>query len=199
MTLENKKEKNQFFINWTGLITLFMFISATVGFIAVMIVNGILGYDYLENGPPFVETVNYCAVCSIIAVVIGLTQWLLLRRKIKISSLWILASIGGILISESLAGLVLWKLEINRADLGLFQAGPILPEVLIFTFTGALIGIFQFPLLKKYYHKAGLWIPASIIAWVTVPLAVYALGGITLGAITGATLIWILKIKEGTS
>jgi len=199
MTSESKKEKTQFFKNWTGLITLFMFISGIVGFCAVMIINSALGHNNLETGTYLVETANYCAASSFIAAVIGLTQWLLLRRKIKISSLWILACIAGILISESLAGFILWKLEINRANIGLLQGGRILPEILIFTFTGALIGIFQFPLLKRNYHKAGLWIPASIIAWVTVPLAIYALGGITLGAITGATLIWILQKKEVTS
>lgn len=199
MPIESKKEKTQFFINWTGLSTIFMFISSIAGFIAVLLINSALGYGYEDSGTSFVQTADYCTAGSIIAAVIGLTQWLLLRRKIKISSLWILACIGGIIISESLAGLILWKLEINRANIGLFQAGPILPEVLIFAFTGALNGLFQFPLLKRYYHKAGLWILASIIAWITVPLAVYALGGITLGAITGATLIWILQIKDGTS
>lgn len=161
--------------------------------------NTAFGYSYTDTGTYFVQTANYCASGSIIAAVISLKQWLLLRRKIKISLLWILACVGGIIISESIAGLILWKLEINRADLGLFGGGPILPEALIYAFSGALIGIFQCPLLKRNYHKAGLWILASIIAWVTVPLAVFIFGGITLGAITGATLIWVLKINEKTS
>jgi hypothetical protein len=198
MTSNEKKEKLQFYARWTALIAALTFAGAIVGFIIALIISGIFGYDQLETGPYIIQTAGYCAFVAIFATAISTTQWKLLLKEVGVSSLWIFINIGGLVITEIIAGIILWKLEINREDLGFFQAGPPLPEVLIYVFAGALVGLLQFPLLRKSYHKAGLWILASIIAWATVPLAAFAFGGVTLGAITGATFIWILQRKEDT-
>ena len=105
----------------------------------------------------------------------------------------------GFIFGEMLAGWILWKFDISRADLGWAQGGSILAEALIFTFSGALIGLFQYPLLKKVYFKAEIWIVVSAITWGLVPLVIFIFGGLVLGAITGVTLFWILQLKEDSS
>lgn len=133
---------------------------------------------------------------SILGTIISLKQWLLLRKKIGLSALWILACVGGLIIGELVAGWVLWKLDIQRGDLGWAQGGSILAEGLIFAFSGSLIGLFQYPLLRKFYHKAEMWIPISTLAWGLIPMVIFIFGGLTFGAITGISLIWILKLKK---
>ena len=198
MVLKISDDKTRFFITWTLLSTFLIPIGAILGFTVNSNIHSKLGYDG-QIGPHFIQTVDYCIWISVVGAVISLKQWLLLRRRIKVSSLWILACIGGIVIGESLAGIVLWELDINRADLSTYQRGSILAEALIFLFSGALVGIFQFPLLRRNYNKAGLWILASSIGWGLIPIAIVIFGGIVLGAITGVTLMWILQIKETTS
>ena len=66
-----------------------MLAGAILGFIAALNVNSALGYSYEDIGSYFAQTLNYCAAGSIIAAIISLKQWLLLRRKVKISLSWI--------------------------------------------------------------------------------------------------------------
>ena len=191
-----KDDKIKFFVIWTLWSTLLIPAGVILGGLVGLGISAGFGYGYDGGEPPFVSTFVYCGWVSVIGAVISLNQWLLLRRKIKISALWILACIGGFIIGETVVGLFLWKLEISRGDLGWAEGGSILAEALIFTFSGILIGIFQYPLLRKVYWKAGLWVVVSAIAWGLVPLVIFIFGGLTLGAITGATIIWVLQVKE---
>ena len=178
--------------------SIFIPIGAILGFSIDSNIHSKLGYGG-QIGPPLIQTVDYCIWISVVGAVISLKQWLLLRRRIKVSLLWIFACIGGIVISEIVAGIVLWKLNIYRADLSTYQRGSILAEALIFLFSGALIGTFQFLLLRRNYNKAGLWILAYCIGWGLMPVFIIFFGGVLFGAITGATLIWILQKKEDSS
>ena len=191
-----KDDKIKFFVIWTLWSTLLIPAGVILGGLVGLGVSAGFGYGYDGGEPPFVSIFVYCGWVSVIGAVISLNQWLLLRRKIEISALWILACIGGFIIGETVVGLFLWKLEISRGDLGWAEGGSILAEALIFTFSGILIGLFQYTLLRKVYRKAGLWVVVSTISWGLVPLVIYIFGGLTLGAITGATLIWILQLKE---
>jgi hypothetical protein len=122
---------------------------------------------------------------------ISLTQLSILKSyKIKISKWWILAGILGITISEVIAGIVLWQLEINRSDLGMFQGGPQLPEALIFSFSGLLIGFFQWLVIRKQFANAAYWIPANFLGWGLGHLVMFHFfaffpGALVLGIITG--------------
>ena len=191
-----KDDKIKFFVIWTLWSTLLIPAGVILGGLVGLGISAGFGYGYGGGEPPLVSICVYCGWVSVIGAVISLNQWLLLRRKIKISALWILACIGGFIIGETVVGLFLWKLEISRGDLGWAEGGSILAEALIFTFSGIIIGLFQYPLLRKVYRKAGLWVVVSTISWGLVPLVIFIFGGLTLGAITGATLIWILQLKE---
>ena len=81
-------------------------------------------------------------------LIVSIVQWIPLRELFIVTSLWIFTSIAGIIIGELIAGIVLWELGVDRADLGFAQGGSAFPEALILVFSGALIGLFQMPLLK---------------------------------------------------
>jgi hypothetical protein len=72
-----------------------------------------------------------------------------------------------------------------------------------------MIGIIQFPLLRKHFYGIAYWVLASTIAWgisvlITAighkydlaVLITFILGTVLYGGITGATLMWILQPKE---
>lgn len=190
--MDTKKEKLRFFVIWSLLNTILIPVGIILGFLLVI---NIFGYES-DRTFPFKSTLVYCVWLSVPGLIYSIAQWILLRKQLKVTSLWILASIAGIIIGELCAGIVLWKLGIDREDLGWAQGGSALAEALIFLFSGALIGLFQMPLLKKNYHKTGLWIVSSCIGWGIIPLVFFIGGGLVYGAISGATLMWILEPKE---
>lgn len=190
-----KDNKKRFIVIWILLSSILLPVSAILGFLIILQIHGKFGYDMSQVGSPLAQTVEYCIWVLLIGAFIGIKQWLLLQKQTRMSSLFILACIGGLVISECLAGIILWKLGINRADLGWAQGGSIVAETLIFLFSGALIGLFQYPLLRRNYNKAGLWVLACTIGWGFVPIVIVVFGGLVLGLITGATLIWILQPK----
>jgi hypothetical protein len=195
MELTIKDNKVRFFIKWSLWSTLLIPIGAILAFVININVSGKLGYGH-EIGPPALQTAAYCNLMLIMGALIGIMQWFLFQKLFKINWLWILACVAGGVIGEALAGVILLKMGVNRADLGWAQGGSVLAEATIFLLSGALIGLFQYPLLKKYYNKAGFWILGSSVGWALVPIAIFLFGGLALGVITGVTLMWILQPKD---
>ena len=112
------EEKTGFFTIWILLSSILIPVGAILGYIVVISVQGIYRNYISQTCPSFIGTIDYCISISTIGVVISLKQWLLLRKQIGITLIWILACIGGIVIGESLAGIVLLKLDISREGLG---------------------------------------------------------------------------------
>jgi hypothetical protein len=112
-----------------------------------------------------------------------------------------LTGILGIIISEIITGIILWQLEINRSDLGMFQGGSQLPEALIFSFSGLLIGFFQWLVIRKQFTKSVYWIPANFLGWGLGHLVMFHWlaffpGALLPGIITGSFMSWILKSNK---
>ena len=114
----------------------------------------------------------------------------------------------GIILIGLVGGIILWKLHINRGELSFIENNP-LPHALIAAIYGLIIGIIQLPLLRKHFSGSIFWIITSTIAWgvsilITAIdtgsekglLLLFILGALLYGAITGATLMWILRPKE---
>ena len=70
----------------------------------------------------------------------------------------------GIILTELAAGILLWKMGINRGEFAFWEANP-LPHALIATIYGLVIGLIQFPIIRKHFSKSALWIVASTMAW----------------------------------
>jgi hypothetical protein len=161
-----------------------------------------------EWGSPFEQTVVQIALGIVIGFSIGITQWRLLRKVFNVSSFWLYSVVIGFTILELIAGIILWKLDINRGELNFIEFNA-LAHALILAITGLIIGIIQMPILKKQYAGSVYWVIASTLAWgisilITAIdqdselalLITFIIGAILYGAITGATLMWILKPKE---
>ena len=130
--------------------------------------------------------VGGAAVGAIGGAVLGVLQWLVLRRQLARAGWWIEASTVG------------WA--VGGAAFGL--AG------------GAVAGFLQWLVLRRRLARAGWWIAASTVGWAIGPVivlfggvigeldavlivllvgALWGIGGVVGGAITGTVLVWLLR------
>lgn len=157
---------------------------------------------------PLEQTIWQIGNGILIGSSIGFIQWRLLRKTYSIPSSWIYLVSAGIILTELVAGILLWKMGINRGEFAFWEANP-LPHALIATIYGLAIGLIQFPIIRKHFSKGAIWIVASTMAWgisilitaIKVQndiflLITFIIGTLLYGLITGATLMWILKPKK---
>jgi hypothetical protein len=132
----------------------------------------------------------------------GFMQWLVLRRRIAEAAWWIPASALGFPLALIIA-------DKSTRLVGDFAAAPILLGVLF----GVLSGVMPWLVLRRQNARAVWWLPAhllgvlvggalGIVAFHAMALlrlyqfpwtAAGAMFGAGLGAITGITLVWMLR------
>jgi len=209
MSVPTKKEKFRFLRNWTLLNALVLILSSIISLIVMLLIAEVIfGFSVDEWGSPFEQIILAIAAGAIIGFSIGITQWLLLRKKFGLPSFWLYSVAIGFILTELIVGIVLWKMDINRGELSFVEDNP-LAHALILAITGLLIGLIQMPLLRKHFHRIAYWAAASTVAWgVGVLLTaidtesdiglllLFILGTLLYGSITGATLMWLLQPKE---
>lgn len=187
--------------------------SYILSLLAVLLVHGAFGFNMQEWGTPVSQTLMQIAGGIVIGLGTGIYQKSLLEKIFNVKSSWIYTLICGFILTEVISGIVLWQMGLNRAELRFIEFNP-LPESLIFGGIGLLTGLLQWTLLKKHFYRSGYWIMASTLGWgfcilinvlsfnpflrnsLIVDILVFALGALLYGAITGATLLWIMKLKE---
>lgn len=195
-------KKYNFLINWSLLSLAFLTAGYIIGYIVGLTTGSLFGIGVADDGTHLAQTVIYCVFGSVVSLSISLTQLSILKSiKIKISYKWILGGILGVVSSELLVGIILWQLQINRSDLGIFQGGSQLPEALIFSFSGLLIGFFQWLIIRKQFTNAVYWIPANFLGWglghlVMFHLLAFFLGALLLGIITGLFMSLIINSSQ---
>jgi len=55
---------------------------------------------------------------------IGITQWHLFRKLFQVSSYWISSIPIVVIVVEVIAGIILWRLDINRGELIFIEGDP---------------------------------------------------------------------------
>ena len=95
-------------------------------------------------------------VFALFLLPIGLAQWLVLRRRISLSPLWILTWPTGVLLSAFLIAVIPW--DVIGDD----------ESTLVLTFAyvviGAAIGLLQWLVLRWKVSRSGLWIVGHALA-----------------------------------
>ena len=115
-------------------------------------------------------------------ILIGVLQWLVLRRHVTRAGRWVLASLG----AAASFGVVVFGVGVVNADLGWVGGGYI----------GTVVGVLQWLVLRRQVPRAGWWVLASTVGWVVaIPVGDIAgpPGWAVYGAFTGTTLIWLLR------
>jgi len=208
MSVTTNPEKVQFWRKWALRNAIALVVGYIIAFSIAVAITIIGDLNTSEWGPPFTQTCWKIGEGVIIGLSIGFIQLRLLRKIFNVSSFWLYSIVIGFIIVELIAGITCWRMEINRGDLSFLEGDPI-GHTLMLTIAGLMIGIIQFPLLRKHFSRAAYWVLSSAVAWgISVLLTAidtgseiglllfFILGTLLYGAITGATLMWILVPKE---
>ncbi len=202
MLVNTKQDKFRFWIKWTlqsaAVIPLIYFIS----FIAILIVHGIFGFTMDDFGTHLSNILGAIAGSAALGYGIGILQRSLLKEQFSLPSFWVYSLAFGFVSAELISGIILWRLDILRGQVMVINSFNPFPEAVIFAFAGLLIGLFQWMELKRYFRKSAFWIFASMLGWgiyiaaTIISFWAIFLGALLYGAITGATLLWVLQPKE---
>jgi hypothetical protein len=146
----------------------------------------------------------------LIGALIGGSQWMYLRWRIRGAIWWIPATAVG------------WGVGLPFAVLVNFLAGSGFPAIIYGVFVGAAVGLGQWTLLKRRTTPAGRWILMSVVAlpigimiaglieqglrfefganweqvrWLTALSA--GMAGLVVGLLTGVTLLVLLANRKG--
>lgn len=176
-------------------------LSYLIGSIVLLLVHGAFGFSMNDNGTYLSNTLMHISCCLVLALGTGILQKELLKQYFHVSFLWVLSLIIGFVLAELLAGLVLWKLEIYRGMINIFNSTNHFPEALIFALAGLLTGILQFRLLRPY-RKRFYWVVSSTLGWGLLILSTYLglfailLGPCLYGVVTGFVFYRILQSEN---
>lgn len=191
--------------------------------VPVSAVHFLLGLDRLGDSPRAGEITAPMMVLAAVLCgaacgsTIGLAQWLVLRRELKRTGMWVAATIAGygsIGILPLIGGL--WQpgwpdwaftLIVNGKLHWLARVDPAWPDSLWLpgaitpSLFGLVLGAAQWPVLRGRVRHAGWWIALSaagwaasalLTLWVPGPLAVFLSWDVPL--IAGAVgLVWLLR------
>ena len=156
--------------------------------------------DRLTNFPCIQPSLGLVLIVIILGLAGGLMQWLVLRRRIAGTGWWVPASTLGFPVALVMAE-------------GAMRLVGIPSPILLGVLFGILSGILPWLVLRRQVARAGWWVPAhllgslvggamGIVAFHVMALigfyqfpwaAAGAMFGAGLGAITGITLVWLLR------
>lgn len=181
---------------------------------------GIAGIASVTAGSTGISTVTLLhLVGALEGMALGFSQWLVLRRYIKHVGWWIVAT-GIAAIFAWLIGLkaivVLVLVFFNGARTETMSLALLKAVFFLGTWIGAVLGMAQWFVLRTHVRKGILWVLANALAWglglsvalmgatlvkpgeftiktALVQMATGATTGFVVGAVTGITLVWLLK------
>jgi hypothetical protein len=163
-------------------------LASTVGFAVGSAVTRFVGLvGYFAGGETVVGA--FAVGGAVGGALIGIAQWLVLRKRVSRSGWWVLASIVGFAVGFAVAIAMLDSMD-----------GAAVGAVV-----GASIGIAQWLVLRLQFSRAGWWVLASIVGFAmgfavletmdgfVVGAGVGAVVGAGVGAITGGVMVWMLR------
>jgi hypothetical protein len=189
------------YANWTLHHTWTILLSYFISMVALLLIHGAFGFTMADFGTYLSNPVMHIASGAILAFGTGVLQRVLLKRHIRIPFFWVVSLVIGFVIAETAAGIVLWKMEIYRGLINIFNTDVHYPKALIFALAGLIAGAFQIRLLKPTYTKRFYWILTSTLGWAVLILSTYlspyafVLGALFYGAITGLAFYRLMEPK----
>ncbi|MXW75878.1 MAG: VanZ family protein [Acidimicrobiaceae bacterium] len=120
-------------------------------------------------------------------LLVGVFQWLAVRRHLSRPARWLSSSAGAV----AVGGLIVLAVRLVDADSASI-AGVV--------FYGTVVGVLQWLVLRDHSAHAGWWVVVSTVGWLLafpVGDAMGPPGWSVYGALTGAVLVWLLRGSIG--
>jgi hypothetical protein len=182
-------------------------IGVPLGFVFVAVAGWIIGVHEDSDSIILKLGLDNAAAFICLVAVVGLMQWLALRRVLRRAGFWVPASIIGFTISSGIHTVVcyVWGYPDNLDHLP-----GTLVWAIAFVVGGVLAGVLQQRILRRHVRWSAWWVPASAVGWglsmiglgissffppngrpfIVLPLV---LASVLLGIVTGGVLIWLLR------
>ena len=206
---------------WVLLTVVGWTIGFPLGFVLVAVAGWIIGVPEGSDSILLKLGLDNAALFICIVAVVGLMQWLALRRVVRRAGFWVPASIIGFTVSSSIHAVVcyVWGYPDN-----LDHFPGTLVWAMAFVVGGTLAGVLQQRILRRQVCHSAWWVPASAVGWglsiiglkigfgigldkilSTMPRAPrllmafvalmvpLGLASVLLGIVTGGALIWLLR------
>jgi hypothetical protein len=195
----------RFGLRWVLLTVAGWIIGLPLGFVFVAVAGWIIGVH--DDSILLKLGLDNAAAFICIVAVVGLMQWLALRRIVRRAGFWVPASIIGFTISSSIHGVVcyIWGYPDNLDHF----PGTVV-WAMAFVAGGVLAGVLQQRILRRQVCHSAWWVPASAVGWglsiiglgipsffqpdgrpfIVLPLV---LASVLLGIVTGGALIWLFR------
>lgn len=147
---------------------------------------------YTDDEPKTLEAIPVDVVAGYLGVVtggtlVGVLQWLVVRRYVTRAHRWVLVSMGAI----AVVGVVIFGVGVVDPELGWISG------VSLF---GTMVGVLQWVVLREQIPRAGWWVLASTTGWIAGMPIGDSVGppglGATYGAITATALVWLLRQQQ---
>ena len=187
---------------WTLHHTWVICVGYLVSMIVLLLIHGAFGFSMNDDGTYLSNALMHIGSGAILGMGTGLLQKELLKKYFHVPTFWMFSLVIGFVFAELVAGFVLWKLEIYRGLINLFNTDHHLPEASIFALAGLISGILQYRFLKPCGKGRFYWIIASTLGWGLLILSTFPglygfiLGAILYGLITGFVLFNITGLKN---
>jgi len=186
-----------FWLRWV----LASILGATVGVTIAGFAGSAMGEGFASMG----------TVGVIFGALLGTMQWLVMRKYVTLTGWWVLATAFGYFLAGIATEQWVFR-QIPYWELGIQPA-------VAFLGVGSIAGgTMQWLILREHVARAGWWVVASIVGLVvgigiTVPVAIKfgqiggieflivfgILFGVSVGALPGAALVWLLRQHESGS
>lgn len=181
----------KFGFSWTLATMMGLVLGIAISLIVITVISTITTIDE--------DTIAIFIILPSIGFLVGILQSLNLRRRVSWANMWIWVTAVGWMISIPLAlALYTWLRSISDSAL-VDVWGKTIQATMIAIFIGAV----QWLLLRRHISRAGWWILANLIGWNAASLIAGAgamVGvldsipmGISVGAVTGLALAWLLQ------
>ena len=194
ITADNRKPKWFFYPGWVVLSTLSILIAWLISGVVVSQIERIVGGTIEVAGRTRITEdfmFDYVFFPTLVLLT-GLLQYLLLRHYLPRIGRWIAATALGWLLGIAVVylGHAIWPVALN--------ANSVWSAMLI----GAVTGLAQWLVLRRWVPRAGWWIPASVLGWGLVRLIAgkvftnlleLLIIGAVPAAVTGLALWWLLN------
>ncbi len=168
------KSRASLWLSWT--------LATTIGLCAggaILVLATALGWRYWETAWPstaqsissLVNMLMRFLAGATIGVTTGTAQWLILRTRPQTARKWVLVTVIGMAVGNSLFPFAYLATETIISLLGL---GPQVIVDLYLSFRaviaacavhGAILGLVQWVILRRRMRRAGWWITANAVAW----------------------------------
>jgi len=160
MQTDNRKPTWLFYPGWVALSAISIPIAWSITWAIVSRIVQVVGGTIQVAGQSHIteDFIGGYVLLPMLGLIIGVLQYLLLRRYLPRMVWWIPATVLG------------WALPflLGLAFVGWLPAlaiDPVWSGVLGFALIGASIGVCQWLVLRRRIHRATLWVLASILGW----------------------------------